>query len=181
MFSQDDDNHGLVLGVIFGVIALVVSLVIGLGVYTNNKKNMAAPAAAPVAEAAAASQATTPAPAPAVPAEPAGNSASVVVENGVVKFYFASGKADVAADGAKALSDIAAGLKAGKTATISGFVDSSGSAAKNAELAKKRATAVRDLLVSLGAPQDKVQLKKPDSVKATGSAAQARRVEVTLQ
>jgi outer membrane protein OmpA-like peptidoglycan-associated protein len=184
MFAQDDDNQGLVLGVIFGVIALVVSLVIGLGVYTKNQKTMTAPAAAPAAEAPAAAQVAQAAPAAAPAAEtaaPAGNSASVVVENGVVKFYFASGKADVAPEGAQALADIAAGLKAGKAATISGFVDSSGSAAKNAELAKKRAGAVRDLLVSLGAPQDKVQLKKPDDIKAGGNAAQARRVEVTLQ
>ena len=33
MFSQDDDNQGVVLGVLFGVIALVIGLVIGLGVY----------------------------------------------------------------------------------------------------------------------------------------------------
>jgi outer membrane protein OmpA-like peptidoglycan-associated protein len=177
MFSQDDDNHGLVLGVIFGVIALVVSLVIGLGVYTKNQNTMAA---APAAQAPAAADTGAQAAAPAA-AAPAGDGAGVVVENGVVKFYFASGKADVAPQGATALADIAAGLKAGKTATISGFVDSSGSAAKNAELAKKRAGAVRDLLVSLGAPQDKVQLKKPDDIKAGGSAAQARRVEVALQ
>ena len=33
MFSQDDDNQGLVLGVVFVLIALVIALVIGVGIY----------------------------------------------------------------------------------------------------------------------------------------------------
>ena len=40
--------------------------------------------------------------------------ASVVVDNGVVKFYFASGKADLAAGGAEALAEAAKAAKEGK-------------------------------------------------------------------
>ena len=76
--------------------------------------------------------------------------ASVVVENGVVKFYFASGKADLAPGAVEALGDAIAAGKAGKKLVLSGFHDATGDPAKNAELAKKRAFAVRDALKAAG-------------------------------
>ena len=107
------------------------------------------------------------------------DAASVVAENGLVKFYFTSGKSEVAPDGAKALIDIMAGVQAGKKAVISAYVDSTGDAAQNAEISKLRAFAVRDLLKDAGVPEDKIELKKPEDIKA-GAGAEARRVEVTL-
>jgi outer membrane protein OmpA-like peptidoglycan-associated protein len=168
MFSSDDDNQGLVLGVIFGVIALVVALVIGLGIYTRNLTAMTAPAAVA-------------APAAAHGAAPAADAASVKVENGVVKFYFASGKADVAAGAKDALAEAVKAVAAGKKAVVSGFHDASGDAAKNAELSKLRAFAVRDALKALGVTEDKIELKKPEETLAHGPAEQARRVEVSVQ
>ena len=120
------------------------------------------------------------APAPAAAAAPvAADSPSVTVDNGVVKFFFATGKADLATGADKALADVVAGVQAGKKAMISGFVDSSGNAAQNDELAKQRAFAVRDQLKALGVAEDKIELKKPENVDA-GAGAQARRVEVSL-
>ncbi|HRW72070.1 MAG TPA: OmpA family protein [Ottowia sp.] len=101
------------------------------------------------------------------------------MDNGVVKFFFATGKADLATGADKALADVVAGVQAGKKAMISGFVDSSGNAAQNDELAKQRAFAVRDQLKALGVAEDKIELKKPENVDA-GAGAQARRVEVSL-
>lgn len=109
----------------------------------------------------------------------AADTASVVVEGGVVKFFFATGKADLAPEADKALADILEGVKAGKKAVISGFVDSTGNAEQNAELAKQRAIAVRDQLKALGVGEDQVELKKPANIDA-GADAQARRVEVSL-
>ncbi|MCZ2088067.1 MAG: OmpA family protein [Burkholderiales bacterium] len=109
----------------------------------------------------------------------AADTASVVVEGGVVKFFFATGKADLAPEADKALADILEGVKAGKKAVISGFVDSTGNAEQNAELAKQRAIAVRDQLKALGVAEDQVELKKPANIDA-GADAQARRVEVSL-
>jgi K(+)-stimulated pyrophosphate-energized sodium pump len=118
----------------------------------------------------------------ALAAKAAAESASVKVENGVVKFYFASGKADMPKEGSAALKDIVAGVKAGKTAAISGYVDASGDPAKNAELAKQRAKAVRDLLLLSDVPEKQIELKKPADITAGAtSAAESRRVEVTLQ
>jgi outer membrane protein OmpA-like peptidoglycan-associated protein len=173
MFSSDDDNQGLVLGVIFGVIALVVALVIGLGIYTRNQTATRAPAAV-AAPAAAHGEA-------AHGAAPAADAASIKVENGVVKFYFASGKADVAAGAKDALAEVVKAVAAGKKAVVSGFHDASGDAAKNAELSKLRAFAVRDALKALGVAEDKIELKKPEETLAHGPAEQARRVEVSVQ
>jgi outer membrane protein OmpA-like peptidoglycan-associated protein len=72
-------------------------------------------------------------------------------------------------------------VTAGKKAVISGFHDATGDAAKNEELAKQRAFAVRDALKSFGVADDKLELKKPETLQADGTNAQARRVEVSVQ
>ena len=190
MSSQDDDQQGLVLWVVFGLVALVIALVVGVSVYQRGK--MSAPKAgevvAPVASAAialpavVASAGLAPAVvAPAADSQSALDAASVKVENGVVKFYFASGKADLAQGANEALTDVVKAAKAGKKLVISGYHDATGSAVANAEVAKKRAFAVRDALKSAGVADDKIELKKPEELKATGTNAEARRVEVTLQ
>ncbi len=168
MNSQDDENTGVALGVVLGVIALVIALVIGVVLYLRGDK-----AAKPQMPVLAAVTAPT--------AEPAADAASVMVENGVVKFYFASGKSDVAVGGNAALADVVKAVAAGKTAVVSGFHDATGDPAKNARLAKLRAFAVRDALKSLGVPENKVTLKKPEQMQASGSNVQARRVEVAAQ
>lgn len=160
MSSQADESQGFVLGVVFGVIALVLALVIGLTIHQTNKRHAAKP---PVAVAAGTA-----------------DGASVVVENGVVKFYFASGKADLATGAKEALAAVVAGAASGKKVMISGFHDATGSAEVNAELAKLRAMAVRSELLQSGVAQDLIELKKPEQTLASGSNADARRVEVTL-
>ncbi|HEY9096565.1 MAG TPA: OmpA family protein [Hydrogenophaga sp.] len=124
----------------------------------------------------AGSEAAGAAAAPAVSAD----EASIVMENGVVKFYFASGKADLAPGALAALGDAIAAAKGGKRLVLSGFHDATGSAALNAELAKKRAMAVRDALLGAGVPESAMELKKPEETTGSGSAAEARRVEVTI-
>jgi K(+)-stimulated pyrophosphate-energized sodium pump len=131
-----------------------------------------APAAAAVAPAAIAV-------APTVMAATEG--ASFKVENGIVKFYFASGKADVASGAGAALADVAKGVTEGKRAVLSGFTDASGDPAKNEALAKQRAQAVRDALKAAGIAEDKIELKKPEMLTGSGDMAEARRVEVALQ
>jgi outer membrane protein OmpA-like peptidoglycan-associated protein len=181
MVSQDDDSTGVVMGVVFGVIALVISLIIGVTIYQKNKAVKAQTAVtAPAATTdAGATQANSDAAMDAA-ARIAAGSAAVMVEGGVVKFFFATGKSELPEGGPQALADVIAGAKAGKTAMVSGYVDSTGNAAQNKELAKQRAFAVRDLLTSAGVPADKIELKKPEDIQA-GTGPQARRVEVVLQ
>lgn len=182
MATESDDQQGLILGLVFGVIALVISLVIGIALHRTGSGTQApagtvmlAPAAASGAQAAAGQNGV----AGAVP--PAEDVASVRVEAGVVKFYFATGKAELAAGAAEALADVVKGVAAGKKAVVSGFHDSTGDAERNAELARQRAFAVRDALVALGIGEDKMELRKPEATTGSGSDAQARRVEVTLE
>jgi photosynthetic reaction center cytochrome c subunit len=110
----------------------------------------------------------------------AGDEASVVVENGIVKFYFATGKADIGANAAGPLAEISRQVAGGGSAVVSGFNDPTGEPAKNEELAKQRAFAVRDALKSAGVADDRIRLKKPESTMGTGSNAEARRVEVSV-
>ncbi|MDE2453633.1 MAG: sodium/proton-translocating pyrophosphatase, partial [Burkholderiales bacterium] len=149
---------------IINIVALLIVPLLPMST-TPAKVEAAAPAAAPVAPGAAATDA-----------------ASISVANGVVKFYFASGKADIADGAHAALADIVKGVGEGKTAVVTGFADSSGDPAKNEELAKQRAFAVRDALEAAGIAKDKIALEKP-AAGATGSgeAAEARRVEVSLR
>ncbi len=170
--SDDDSQQRFALGFLFALIALVISTVLGVVVY---KRGIAHAPKAPAAAVVNAGGAAAPG---VVVVEDA---ASVVVEGGVVKFYFATGKADLAAGANEALAEVVKGvLEGGKTAVVSGFHDSTGDAALNEELAKKRAFAVRDALKVLGVAEDKVELKKPEITQGSGSNAEARRVEVVL-
>lgn len=185
MFSQDDDGqHGLVL--VFGLIAFLLALVIGVSLYHRSSfvQPVASAAGAPAATAAPA-PAFVPAPAPADSdagaAQAASDSASVRVEQGMVKFYFASGKADLAAGASEALVGVVKSANAGRTLVISGFHDATGDAAKNANLAKQRALAVRDALKAAGVAESRIELKKPEQLAGTGSNAEARRVEISTQ
>lgn len=103
-------------------------------------------------------------------------------DNGKVRFYFASGKAELAAGANDALNQLLAAAKDGQKLVISGYHDSTGSAELNAELAKQRAIAVADALKALGVPESRLELKKPEVAEITsGSNAEARRVEVTIE
>lgn len=167
MSSQDDEpEYRVVALVLISVIVLAVGLALGIGIHKSRGSAPAAAAvvAAPAAAAVAASS----------------DDASVVVENGVVKFYFASGKADLAAGALDALGEAIAAAKAGKKLVISGFHDATGDPAFNAELAKQRAMAVRAALVGAGVAEAGVELKKPEQTMGTGNNAEARRVEVAI-
>ena len=62
---------------------------------------------------------------------------------------------------------------------LSGYVDATGNAAQNAELAKQRAVAVRDALTAGGVAADRIELRKPGQITA-GQVDKnaARRVEI---
>ena len=153
---------------IINIVALMIVPLLSSGTATGGTTpHVAAPAAV----------VTTAAPATAAAAD----AASFKVEGGVVKFYFASGKAALAGGAETALADVAKGVAAGKKAVVSGFTDSTGDAAKNDELAKLRAFAVRDALKAAGVAEDKTELKKPETLTASAANAEARRVEVSLQ
>ena len=184
MTSNDNgDNQGVVWAILIGVILLAISLAVGMGLYRTSKAAGGADGAVSTSAAVGAPMGAPVGAAPGSPAEMtnAADVPSIRVENGVVKFYFATGSAALANGAAEALGDVVKGVAAGRKAVISGFTDVTGDPAKNEELAKQRAFAVRDALAALGIGEDKVDLRKPEAITATGSNAEARRVEVTLQ
>ena len=189
MSSQDEQQEYRVAAVVLiAVVLMAVGLAIGVAIQkvrgSGAKAAPAAVAAATPGDASAgaangAAASTPPAAAPEAAAPAAGSDdASVVVENGVVKFYFASGKSDLAPGAVEALADAIAAGKAGQKLVISGFHDSTGDPAKNAELAKQRALAVRDALKAAGVAESGIELKKPETATGSGNNAEARRVEV---
>ena len=98
------------------------------------------------------------------------------------KVLFASGKVDTPADSADEVKKVAEFLAANKDAQVqlSGYNDPSGDPAKNAELSKQRAFAVRDALKAAGVAEDRIVLKKPDDTNKAGNPDEARAVEMTL-
>ncbi len=94
--------------------------------------------------------------------------------------YFELGKDTLPADASSAVNAAAAFAKAHPDAklTLSGFTDATGSADKNADLAKARAQAVRDALKAAGVAEDRIVLKKPETITGGTDAKEARRVEI---
>ena len=138
----------------------------------------AASAAAPVAAPVAASTPATAAKA----SEPAADQADVAYKDAVATFYFATGKSDVAANADKVVADLIAAGKNGKKLVVSGYTDSTGNAATNAELSKKRAQAVQAFLEKQGVDGKNIELRKPENTTAAaGNNAQGRRVEVKAE
>ena len=143
----------------------------------------AAPAAASAAAPVAASSAAASTPATAAKAsEPAADQADVAYKDAVATFYFATGKSDVAANADKVVADLIAAGKNGKKLVVSGYTDSTGNAAANAELSKKRAQAVQAFLEKQGVDGKNIELRKPENTTAAaGNNAQGRRVEVKAE
>ncbi|MGO4780368.1 OmpA family protein, partial [Lysobacter sp. 2RAB21] len=99
------------------------------------------------------------------------------------KLYFDVGKSQPPANAEADLAGVVAALKddANTKARISGFHDETGTAATNAELAKKRAQAVQQWLESQGIAADRIVLDKPAIATGSGDAKEARRVEITVE
>lgn len=186
MSSQSDDEQlGLVLGLVFAIVAGVIALAIAAALLRTGSGRPAPDASASALPAAAAPAPVAPAsaaaPTPAQSAQAASDAASITVEYGVVKFYFASGKAELAPGAGDALIDVVRAARSGQKVLIAGFHDSKGNAAANAELARRRALAVHDALREAGVPASRITLQKPEQMAGSGSDAEARRVEITLQ
>lgn len=151
-------------------VAVVTALLAGIvGGLSGGKKAEPAPAASAAA-------------APAAPAvvdlAPALATGPGVPE--AVKLYFDVGKAELPADAATQIQPLVAYLAATPAAKlgISGFHDSTGDAAANAELARNRALAARAALTAAGVAEDRIILVKPRETAGGADEREARRVEV---
>src|SRR5574343_439578 len=161
--SDNDDNEtqGVVFGVLAGVIFGVIALVAGLGLWKSTQSTTPKTVAVAAVE------------------EPE----VAAVGEALAKVFFAVGKADLddADKGVVAKTVEALAAKPGSIVLLSGFHDPSGDPAKNAELAKQRAGAVRDALVAGGVAPELIKMRKPESTVGSGSPEEGRRVEIRVQ
>jgi outer membrane protein OmpA-like peptidoglycan-associated protein len=162
--QNQDEGTRSAFAVLIPIIILLIGSVVGLGIH-KAKGSAHKPPVAVVTETVAVDEA----------------GARVVVVDGVVKFYFASGEAALANGAAEALADAIHAAAAGKVLVLAGYHDATGNPELNAELAKQRAMAVRDALMAAGVAEASIELKKPEEMTGTGSDAEARRVEVMVQ
>lgn len=152
--NDDDESTAVIVGVLAGIVLAVVAVVYGASAGKGYKPD-AAPVAAEIAP----------------------------IGEALAKVYFAVGKAEVdeADKGVVGNTVEVLAAKAGGIVLLSGFHDPSGDPAKNAELAKQRAQAVRDALVAGGVAADSIKFRKPESTVGTGSPEEGRRVEIRVQ
>ena len=128
--------------------------------------------------AAPAAPVVVPTPAPGVASAPA-----VAIAKPAATLFFDSGKTSPSGDAAALVAPVAAYLKdnALAKAVISGYNDPTGNAAKNAEIAKARAFAVREALKAQGIDDARIDMRKPVDTNLGGNLDQARRVELTVE
>lgn len=174
MITDDGEAERYGLWAVFSVVALVVlSTVAGIGIWSIKQGDNATAGVESNQAVVAQGTATD---------FIADDESKIIVEDGVVKFYFATGTSELAEHADIFLEDVVNGvIQDNKKAIISGFADSTGDAQLNEELSKKRAFAVRDALLELGVPESYIEMRKPENITGTGSNAEARRVEVVLE
>ena len=154
---------------------------------SNNGNQAPAAAQQPAATGSSVPAASEAAPAAASQAQPANDQASVSFDinaddQGIAVFYFATGKSDIADNAANVLGELIKAGKDGKRLVISGYTDSTGNAAANEALSKRRAEAVQAFLVAQGIDAKNIELRKPENTTAAqGNNAQGRRVEVKIE
>ena len=170
MFDEEDRETGYALFLAIGLAIFVSIFTIGIAAGTaigqmGRKSGASAAVPLPVATAPATAAAAAPVTAP------------------MAKLYFELGKAELPADALTQLAPLITAARDSSAArwVISGFHDASGNAAANAELAKQRAFAVRDLLVSAGVSAQAIELSKPAVTMGGSDPHEARRVDVTLR
>lgn len=135
---------------------------------------------APAAEPATA-PAETPAASPAPSVEAAADASASAGQ--AFQVLFATGDSALNAEAQAAVVQAVEHLKAHAQAKIalSGFVDATGNADQNAELAKQRAQAVAKALTDGGIGAERIELRKPETITAgAGNDQQARRVDIVV-
>jgi len=176
MNDQVDDAQNFALMAVAAVVAIVIAgvLAVAISVLRGGAATKAAVAgASAVAISKASAMTTTTAAGTSVP--------ELGAADGRVYFEVASDA--LPADAQTELGRIADAARAdpGKVVLISGFHDESGDAAKNAELAKNRAFAVRHALEADGVPRERLVMDKPRVTLGGADAREARRVEMRLR
>ena len=124
----------------------------------------------------------TPAPTPTTKPETAPSVAALASVVPVARVYFAVEKAYLPKSASRDLARVVKYLKANPRAKafVSGFHDPSGNRENNENLALRRAQAVAIAMQNMGIAKPRILLQKPEQTVGSGSATEARRVEVSV-
>lgn len=155
MSDANDDTQNYALGAIAAVVALVIAGVLTLAISRSG-----------------------------APKAPAGGvTAAAPAEMALPRVYFEVDSDALPADAMDVLNRVAEAARAnpGAAVLISGFHDASGNPEHNADLAKRRAQAVRHALEANGVPAAQLVLDKPQQTLGGGDPREARRVELKVQ
>lgn len=110
-----------------------------------------------------------------------GATRALQVDPAPVSVFFEEGVTAVSVGDGEKLGALARHAReTGASLHVSGFHSRTGAAQRNAEIAKERAVAVRELLVGLGVAPDRVVLDKPREALGEGDDRRARRVDVGI-
>lgn len=186
MLDELDDGARIGVWTALGVVALLLfGLLGGLAIKQLGERKVALPATGVAPAAATAAPTATAATAGSGSADAGGADTLIDVPLGgelAGTVYFETGVATLGADQAEAMKALVAAVQAAdsRKVLLSGFHDATGDPAKNAELAKERAKAVREALKAAGVAAERIGLRKPESTTGDGSNKEARRVEARL-
>jgi outer membrane protein OmpA-like peptidoglycan-associated protein len=97
------------------------------------------------------------------------------------KVYFDVGSAALGGEGAKITAAADAIKKDNLKVDLTGYTDKTGDEAKNLELAKQRALAVKAALIAAGVGEGNIEMKPPMFVTGSVVDAEARRVDISKQ
>ncbi len=99
-----------------------------------------------------------------------------------MSIFFDTGSASVSptdTEALKSMVEAAMSVENWNRIGLSGYTDGTGNETVNAKLAQQRMSQVRNLLIDMGIPANKIVLVKPEQVQASsGKSDQARRVDV---
>ena len=98
------------------------------------------------------------------------------------RVYFNSGETAIGNDDRQKIANLAQSAKQqNSTVSVTGYTDRTGDRNQNREIAKSRASAVRDVLVLEGVGESKIVMQPPAEVTGTGTDAEARRVDIEVR
>jgi OmpA-OmpF porin, OOP family len=98
------------------------------------------------------------------------------------RVYFDSGETTVDGEDRLKIASLAQSARGqDRPVAVTGYTDRSGDRDQNLEIAKDRATAVREALVAEGVAESKIVMDPPAEVTGTGTEAEARRVDIEVR
>ena len=178
MFDESDSESSIGVAIAIAMAIFAALFAIGmatgtsLGIFSGGK-----PAAVPGTAASLAAPLTAPT------TTSAAATATAVAAATEARLYFELAKYELPADALTTVAPLVAALKLNDNARllISGYHDASGDPVANVALARQRAFAVRELLMTAGVPADRIDMLKPLVTTGGADPHEARRVDVTLR